>query len=672
MKEAATKKMLILGVDGLDPRFTRYMLDKGELPNIRKYLARGAAREDLVMLGGHPTGTPPMWTTLATGCYANVHGITCFNLASERDLDYFDYAFDSRRCKAEQLWNVTAAAGRKTLVFHWPGSSWPPSGDSANLHVVDGSQPAGVNMGLGEVDIDYFIVAATAEEQVRFVAKGEIDGVAPCNITGMEVQDTEKFAGLPTINRSSVKAVVFADVDGTNAFSHAADLDYARSPIKEADGWAAAPPGAKEFVLLFSKGLVRRPGLILQDENGVFNRVAFYRSKKDAAPLAVLPLNVYVPDIVDEVIKDDERYQANRSFRLLELAPDGSALKIFVSAAVNIAEKSLFSPPCLHGQLVEAAGYPPAAPMFPAISKVVAEDCLGAQWDHICAWQSRAIQGLIGKNGYDVVFSHLHNVDAQAHMLIRHMKKRSYSLLSEVDALAGMERVYRQTDEYLGSFLHYLDEGWTVFIVSDHALVCPEFERPMIGDPIGINVGLLRELGFTEVLKDENQRDKNEIDWTKTRAVASRANQIYLNLKGKYAHGIVNPEDQYELEEEIITALYGYKHPQSGKRVISVALRNRDAVLLGYGGADCGEIVCWTADGYNDDHFDGLSTVYGLNHTSLSPLFIAAGVGIKPGCVTTRVIRQVDFVPTVATLCGVRMPEQCEGAPIYQILTAAD
>ena len=39
-------------------------------------LELGSARHDLSMLGGHPCITPPMWTTMATGCYANVHGIT--------------------------------------------------------------------------------------------------------------------------------------------------------------------------------------------------------------------------------------------------------------------------------------------------------------------------------------------------------------------------------------------------------------------------------------------------------------------------------------------------------------------------------------------------------------------------------------------------------------------
>ncbi len=48
--------------------------------------------------------------------------------------------------------------------------------------------------------------------------------------------------------------------------------------------------------------------------------------------------------------------------------------------------------------------------------------------------------------------------------------------------------------------------------------------------------------------------------------------------------------------------------------------------------------------------------------------FIAAGKGIKEGYRTERYIRQVDVAPTMAALMNVRMPAQCEGAPVYQIL----
>ena len=110
----------VLGVDGMDPSLTKKFMDEGKLPNIKKYVEKGACREDLVMLGAMPTITPPLWATLATGAYPETHGITCFWRQSKESLDEIVYAFDSIGCKAEQLWNVFAESGKKTLVWHWP------------------------------------------------------------------------------------------------------------------------------------------------------------------------------------------------------------------------------------------------------------------------------------------------------------------------------------------------------------------------------------------------------------------------------------------------------------------------------------------------------------------------------------------------------------------------
>ena len=150
-RKVRSNKILLLGVDGMDPRLTRKYVDEGIMPNVKKYIERGAQRHDLVMLGGHPTVTPPMWTTLATGAYANVHGITGF-FRTGPESDEVDYNIDSRLCKAEQLWNVTAEAGLKTLVWHWPGSAWPPTSDNPNLMVVDGTTPGTVGHSTCTVD----------------------------------------------------------------------------------------------------------------------------------------------------------------------------------------------------------------------------------------------------------------------------------------------------------------------------------------------------------------------------------------------------------------------------------------------------------------------------------------------------------------------------------------
>lgn len=159
-KPEYNNKVLVLGIDGMDPRLTRRFVDMGIMPNTKKLIENGSCRKDLMLLGGHPTVTPSMWTTLGTGTYSMTHGITEFYLQSPDNPEMMLYGLDSRDCKAEQVCNAFAEAGKKTLVWHWPGSSWPPSSDSENLYAVDGTSPGTVNMASGQRDAEFMVGAS--------------------------------------------------------------------------------------------------------------------------------------------------------------------------------------------------------------------------------------------------------------------------------------------------------------------------------------------------------------------------------------------------------------------------------------------------------------------------------------------------------------------------------
>ena len=178
-------------------------------------------------------------------------------------------------------------------------------------------------------------------------------------------------------------------------------------------------------------------------------------------------------------------------------------------------------------------------------------------------------------------------------------------------------------------------------------------------------------MGLTILKRDENGNILKEIDWSKTKAVATGTNHIFLNIKGRDPFGIVEPEDQYALEEEIINTLYAYRDPATGKRIISLAVRNEDALVFGMGQEGFGDIIYFLEDSFHRVHGDSWSTRrdHGGNHTSVSPIFIAAGPGVKQNYKVKGYIREVDVAPTAAVLLGVEIPADCEGAPAYQIFT---
>ena len=663
-------KVLVLGIDGMDPRLTRKYVDAGLMPNVAEYIKRGACREDLVLLGSVPTVTPPQWTTLCTGAYPMTHGITEFYGQHPTKIDTTIYNLDSSRCQAEQVWNCFAEAGKKTLVWHWPGSAWPPSSDSPNLHVVDGSSPGTVNQARGQKDTEFMLGASKDIKAVTFATDVNEDAYNPCVITDLEANDAgDGFSDyIAECYTATEMHNVTYDMSETQFGTVAAGgINVCQSPLKDPANWDNAPEGAKEFTLLYSKGLVRRPCLALKNEDGIYDRVAIYKNKKEAEPIVVLPKGVFVRDVVDEAIKKDEKFICNRDMKLIDIAEDGSKLNMYVSNAMDTQFDGVWSPKSLHELITSKIGFPPPAYMLDGTHEETVKVMLEG-WYHIADWQKDSLKYLIENGDYEAIFSHYHNVDIQQHKLIDFLsEERGINKLPVSFYEDAIAEVYKQADYYLGAFLPYLDQGWTIMIVSDHGLVGSEHIPAHIGDMCGINVGVMKELGYTVMKKDENGNELREIDWTKTRAVQNQGTSIYINLKGRFETGIVDPADKYELEEQIMTDLYGYRHPTTGKRVVAMALRNRDARLLGCGGPRSGDIICWTAEGYNYPHTDALSTCYGMSDTSASPIFIAAGDGIKEGYYTERCIREVDVAPTAAVLGGVRMPKTCEGAPVYQI-----
>jgi predicted AlkP superfamily phosphohydrolase/phosphomutase len=682
---AKASKVAVLGVDAMDPRLTRKYIDMGIMPNTKKILEAGAAREDLVLLGALPTVTPPQWTTLATGAYPSTHGITAF-YRQGGDLDMVNLNFDSTKCHAEQMWNVTAEAGKKTLVWHWPGSAWPPSSDSENLHVVDGTSPGGVNMSSAQVDGEFIVMASDKNETIEYRSGAMTDAKVPCVVTGLgDDKPKQKSGGMASLMQRKMEDgfrlyIVNPNKDGQGG-SNAIPADIAFSSIKPAEKWAAdVPADAKEFVVLLSGGLIRRPALILKGEDGKYDHIAIYKNKKQAEPMVVMKNREYVRDIVDDCMKGDDLIKATRDMRVLEIAEDGSKVKMWVSASMNIEADMMWHPRALYKEIVDNVGYPSPCSTLGFGDFELIYDCMHQCWEHVADFQADSLNYLMENNDYEVIFSHFHAPDLQKHMFIRDLAKGTENTTAEQYEFI-MQEIYRQTDRYLGKFVHFLDKGWTLMIVSDHAQVCPKYGLRGLGDT-GCNIQIMEELGYTvREVNPETGKKKRRMDWTKTTAVANREMHIYLNIKGRNQHtvkdaegneviidGLIDPADQYEWEEKIITDLYNIKDKETGKRIIAWALRNKDAIALGLGGPDSGDIIYCMAEGYEHDHDDSMATALGECDTSAGPIFIAAGPGIKKGVYTERMIRQVDVAPTIASIMGMRMPAQCEGAPIYQII----
>lgn len=687
-QKGLTDKLLLLGIDGLDPRFTKKMIEEGRMPNTQKLLARGAAREDLMLLGAMPTITPPMWATLGTGAYPMTHGIEDFYISAPGQVEVSLGAFFSKFCKAEPLWNVTAQAGKKTLVWHWPGGAWPPTIDSDNLMMVDGTSPGNIGMVYATRDIDTALIASENCPQLAYMpystVTSKLEGDESLKVPSFPVKSGKWDERMQRVFEQFKEGLGFNGYEATKEdvkikfamdgsmmwiladFPIAASL----SPITVPKDWHIdIPQGAKEFTLVYGKGKEKRPALILQNTDGQYDRVVIYSDKQTVEPLTILERDVFTDHVPDTIMRRNGTCQVFRNMRLLELAEDGSYVRIWASKAIDCNDDSVWYPKELFQDIKQHFGPPHPTGQMGSHDRDLVLKCVHEQWARSADWQADCLQYMMDEKDMDVIFSHYHGPDLQGHNYMKYLKERDTSVFSEMEVREFAEATYALTDHYIGRFLPYLDQGWTILVFSDHALVCPEQTPHILGDNGSVNLEFFQDKGYTVLKQDENGTLLPEIDWSQTTAVQVRSNSIYINLKGRDPQGIVDPHDKYELEERIITDLYNYRDETTGHRIIALALHNKDAVLLGLGGPDGADIVFWVHENYVLDHGNSLSTACGYANTSVSPIFMAAGPGIKENYVIERYIREVDIAPTAAVLLGVDIPAQCEGAPAYQIFT---
>lgn len=112
--ERLAKRVLLIGWDGADWKTMQPLIDKGHMPNLERLVEHG-------MMGNiaslTPMLSPILWTSIATGKYADRHGILGFAEPDPLSDGLRPVTSTSRRCKA--LWNILSERGFRSAVVNW-------------------------------------------------------------------------------------------------------------------------------------------------------------------------------------------------------------------------------------------------------------------------------------------------------------------------------------------------------------------------------------------------------------------------------------------------------------------------------------------------------------------------------------------------------------------------
>ncbi len=624
---AKPQKLVVIGLDAPTVEDIERYTRSGDMPFTAKLIAEGTFAENCLV--PHSTITPPNWTTIATGAWPGTHGVTGFHYHEPNKVNVeMEQAFDSRRCKAEFIWEAAERVGARSIVLNYP-STWPP-------RMREGVQLFGMGLAPNEWRIGL-----------------------PKHITRISVWGAQVFATEETLKEPLEKRPFpFVTMEAPEATI---------VKLTKPEGWSNLPEGAEfavELPLWHRKALneVKSPqslfALLIRSPQGY--KVALCSEKDYAKRIGEAEAGKWSPILRLSAQTADGEKEGVFMFKPVELDPQNGVFRLYLSPLCQVGGWSY--PEEIAREIPITRGTPiPSSETFDAFFRgwIDAETFL-EEIDFHHAWLAEAAVYLMRKVDWKLFFMHAHAPDWMYHAL---MKRSDPSCNpDEKDrefACDIFRRIYSSLDRMIREIVEAAGEDALVVIVSDHgALPSPKGWVPFLR--------ILQEAGLLAMKKDP-ETGQEVVDWSKTKAYWQREVNVYVNLKGREPQGIVEPEDYEKVRDEIIEALMNWRDPKTGERPIYLALKKEDARPWGAYGDEVGDVIVAVKPGWGGEHAFQLPTAKFSRH-SMRGLLILKGPGIKRGYRMMRTCWITDVVPTACFLLGLPYPRDCEGAVLYQAL----
>ena len=608
---APFSRVIVLGMDGLDPNIVEAMMQKGELPNFSKLAASGSYSR---LATSTPPESPVAWSSIATGCQPGEHGLFDF---IHRDPKTYVPVSSLRKAiqgilgpryekvrKQVGFWKFVTDAGAPATVIRWP-VSFPA--EKVNGNFLSG---LGVPDLMGWDGRYTFYTSAPAKDdpspfnvvEVKWdgqSAQTSIQGPLKSRDTYLTLELTIRRAGADavtleikgaeplTVRKGEWSAwatlrfkVGFSELTGDIKFlltECGANLKLSASPIQVDPSKQAYPLTCPDCF-----------GKELQDQMGIFHTLGM--------PEQVHPLSHERYDY-DAFLSECGMIQSERRKMLdLELSRFDSGLLAFVFDSSDRIQHMFWSM------------RDPKHPLY--------DPALAAKY---------------------------------------------------ADVIPGM---YREMDGVLGSVLAKCDAKTALIVLSDHGF--NSFRRAVHVNRWLIQNGYLTLKDGNDQVGQDIFRN---VDWTRTKAYALGFASVYLNVKGREGQGIVDPSATDALSKEIAAKLREWKDPDNGETpsivkqvyiateiysgkaaaggpdlVIGLQPGYRASWQTALGGAPLG-LVEDNKKRWSGDHLIDPSCVPGI-------LFTNQRIAIPTPGLT-------NIAPTVLKSLGVKIPEQMKEAPLF-------
>lgn len=633
---SAIRRVIVLGMDGMDPRLVQQMMDRGELPTFKKLAARGTFSR---LKTTTPPQSPVAWASFITGADPGVHGI--FDFIHRVPEHFLPYLSTSRTLevanslrlgswtiplpgsssevkllrRGSALWDVLAAAGIPSNVIQIP-SNYPVYSDSNAVHSISG-------MGTPDLLGTYGTFTMFTDKPKPQQAYGREGRWVPVKLEDHIVETSlegpvnpykgkdESSRILLRIERDSIEKILRISIGGEKLI------------LREGE-WSDWIPVSFPMLSFVSS----TSGMVRFYAKEIHPGFALYCSPINADPLnSELPIST-PPEFAAELAESGGRFYTQG------FPADTKALSTgaFTSDEFYRQSRLAFNESLINFERTF----------------------------------SRFTEGFY--------FFYFSSLDQTSHMLWRMMNPRHplYEPNAAPEVKSAITSYYKEMDFVLSRVLEREDSQTLVIAMSDHGFA--NFTREFNVSSWLVEQGLTK-LKSEKALGDMDAAPYSTVDWQGTKAYVCGINGIYINRKGRELFGCVDDVEAQALIDRIITQLKTVVDPRTGERVTVDVYDSRKIytnpdmslvpdIVIGYRdgyrisdeavlGKFPGEVFTDRRDPWSADHCVDPSVVPGM-------LFLNRGLSMdSPGI--------WDLAPSIINAMGVKVPAEMTGRPIIKI-----
>jgi len=606
------KRVILLGMDGLDPRILSGLMNEGAVPNFERLSGMGGF---FPLATSNPAQSPVAWASIATGKNPGYHGI--FDFLGRRVVDYMPELaimrpnpknmFGKREgmflpvMHGNAFWDYTSESGISSTILKWP-MTFQPKQNNARLY--SGLGVPDIKGGLGKYAFYTTKDIFGKEEGIEKVIKVKRNGnTIKTHISG------------PNIAKLMSREAAKVDLDIVIVDESSIEMTIGNRKIKvrkrEWSEWVDV-----EFKLGFKKTTT---GIVKFSLNGIAPEFELYMTAvqinpKDPAFIISSP-DSYIKELAGEI----------GYFYTLGMPEDTKSLE--------------------EGKIDEEA--------FIAMCDEIVDEQEKMLWHEL----DRFHEGLLAAAFF--------SSDRIQHMFwdTRDPEHPLHNQDSAARYGHVIDGYYKKMDRILGELMKAVDDSTAFMVFSDHGFT--SFRRA-----VHINSWLAQQ-GLLKLTRNVTADDKDGgglfqyVDWNKTSAYALGFGSIYLNIKGRERNGILKSGEEAEsVAEKICRELVRLKDPLNGQGIVKDVYKAGN-IYSGGQAASAPDLVIGFSDGYRGSWQTAIggspATIVEDNLKKWSgdhivdPSFVP-GILLTNFAVKNSAPHQMDIASTVLSCFGMEEP----------------